>query len=397
MPESSLWRRLQNMLHPRSPYTPDETTELRHDRIYHAYLREYGLSENDVLPQVEWEKVKPENSRALAHLAGQAISEGVRSSDAELLKLGSLLHSEILDKPNANRLVRSLLTQLRSELYDTGVQTPDVVVGIFPLSTFNGHCVVRGATPLILINNGALAMLECSGMILAAEKLRSQDGQVQLLLRLARQYCHNDAVVNSTEADHPGIWERIWTPMLISSAEEFLLAHELAHIALGHLDDSAEFSLPNKDGLAASVLGHSARQELVADGWAIMRLVDRCKTSKKRNALALDLAAAGPVIFLGTALLVEEIYRSEGITVTDYHPPASLRLYSAECLLEVLGLESALNVGRHFLVHVKAALQELGSSAYPPLLSRELNRIVCPVIESLGVDNERMAMIRDFQ
>jgi len=85
------------------------------------------------------------------------------------------------------------------------------------------------------------------------------------------------------------------------------------------------------------------------------------------------------------------------VSLTDYHPSASLRLYSSECLLEVLGLGDRMNVRRHFLGHVQTCLKMMGSDRYPPLLSRELNRIVYPIAEELGIQNERMEMLREFR
>ncbi len=266
-----------------------------------------------------------------------------------------------------------------------------------PLSSFNGHCVIREGTPLVLVNNGALVMLECAGMILAAEKLRAPEEQAELLLRLTRQYCCNSKALTSEAADHPGIWKRIWTPMFITAAEEFLLAHELAHIVLGHADHGTPFSIPLISGGTAVFPCQNQGDELLADGWAVVQLLKRCRASMKRNSLALNMAAAGPLIFLGTALLVEEICHTDGVEMAASHPPAALRLYSAECLLEVLGLERELNAGRHFLEHVRVCLASLGSDRYPPLLSRELNRAVYPVAKELGIDNERMAMLREFR
>lgn len=396
MNKSELWNKTRAFAFGSQLPMPDPELERKNQAVYSDYLSEFGLTEQEVLPQVEWDHLSDTKKNDILQLLGRGISDGLASKDNDLLRVVLPMLAEYVDPGNANRLINQVLFKLKTEIVASGTAVPNVAVGIFPIHSFNGHCIEHLGMPLILVNNGALLMLECAGLVLAAEKLRPPDEQVELLMRFADDYCSSGRVPNSTKADHPKIWSRIWTPMLITCSEEFLLAHELGHICLGHVEATPSFAIASSTARPVHVIEKPKHEELMADAWAIMKLIDRCGAERRINSLALDMAAAGPLIFLGTTLLIEETYRTKGTSLPDCHPSAALRLYAAECLLEVLGLESELNAGRHYLEHVKTCLKRLGSDRYPPLLSRELNRLVCPVFDELEIHNERSRMVRKF-
>jgi hypothetical protein len=111
----------------------------------------------------------------------------------------------------------------------------------------------------------------------------------------------------------------------------------------------------------------------------------------------LPLAVGGISLGLGVGLLVEASAEKHDIPLTTGHPPAYQRLYMVETGYELFGAHEDAYIGRRF----RELLQEVVDSAYPdaelpPLLARDLNRMMMPVLDSLGIDYSKASFIRDF-
>ena len=99
--------------------------------------------------------------------------------------------------------------------------------------------------------------------------------------------------------------------------------------------------------------------------------------------------AAGPIITLGTGLLIEEIRRNEGI-YRDTHPQAADRLYVLGVLIEILGLNQYPLIGNEFIDLIKkCALKLFGERLTFTYFDPNLNSILEKTLSNLGITYTR--------
>jgi hypothetical protein len=217
----------------------------------------------------------------------------------------------------------------------------------------------------------------------------------------------------------------------VTSAEEFVIAHDYGHITNKHVApttgessglhfriNSLRIGQPRRQkspehaskgklltrlfggqsrnvtpiiataaGKSLEVIAKEKHQEYEADIWATHALVRR---AQKKGSDALPVACAGPVISLGLALLIEEYMKDKGLPLNDTHPPAADRLYMVDALYELLGVRDQAYVGRRFLELVGDYAQKMfHRQVAVPLLDRELNRSFELALNNVGIHYDR--------
>lgn len=350
---------------------------------YLAYLAKDSLREEQVAPMLPADRIPVEAHADLMQLVLSNLGEG---GDPDALRAGVLMMRTIVEEHNVNHLANSLSVNLARDLARVGTAVPEHFMGVYPTDWFYAHCIIYRGTPLLLLASGAFEMAEVAATLLLASQ-RDRDYAVEALYKVVREYAVSSKVAKPSSLDRGLVhWGAVCR--LVTAAEEFLVAHELGHLVLGHLTD-----VPKKpaEGPTTTPFG-----EFQADLWATTKLLRRTEAAGDDYATAI--ACSGPLIILATSHLGASIRAAEfGATDANGYPPASERLYMVQCLMEVLGVHRSTAVGHAFVELVESAGRRyVPGFEMPPYLSRELNQKLAPVLDSLGINYEDKEFISDF-
>jgi len=404
---------------------------------YLSFLEEFGLSESSVLPIADIQKLPPERIGML--LGGLASVKDSREKAAL-----ELMAKTLAEGTNTNKLLEQLTENLRKDWSAIGLNVPNnAYSGVFPTSSFNAQCTYRKNGYLILLDTGCFELIEAATYVLLSTE--EQAVKTKTLASVLTKYLQQNALpdagsMNLDGLSGPGSFQRLNTVYVsVTSAEEFVIAHEYGHIANKHVapakDGSAELQFrvnhlklgrprlqknaepvskgsffsrmfsrePGKEAATTEmaqsksldVIAKEKHQEYEADVWATHALVRRAQ--QKKESSAIPIACAGPVISLGLALLIEEYFKDKGLASNDTHPPAASRLYMVDALYDILGVRDQAYVGRRFLeLAGDCAKKMFNRQVEIPVLDRELNRSLEVALKNVGIRYDRPKWM-DFQ
>ena len=202
---------------------------------------------------------------------------------------------------------------------------------------------------------------------------------------------------NAHAIDHQGVsFGDGLLASMTNAFENFIVAHEIGHLTLGHAKNRRVRHLNPRIGKPVDVVDKTEFQEFQADIWACKSLIDTASKSKDPD-VGIPLAVAGPTFGLGTALLVEASARKHGVKLPPGHPPAAERLYMIQVVYELFGAHDDAYIARRFSEFLDPILkQSYPGVELPPLLSRDLNKKLIPVLDSLNISREGASYINDF-
>jgi hypothetical protein len=338
---------------------------------------------------------------------------------------GMLLAALLNSKSIANDELRAILTVARtifSEQRATGllrticapiyeearrISAPlsrPLAIGIFPFRWFNGHSTAFEGTSLCLAATGSFDLIETFSTLFAARQ-KAPGYAVEKLREAIAVYVRT----NEVESPKYGLGEGLvdWGnaagihTLLTTAAEQFLISHELGHVALGHTTSAPRGAMPAR---AVGTLGQAPKDvevitpehldEHCADVWALRAMLAVSKQPEHEEKV--PLFCGGPAVFLGLAMLVEAASRAAHIDTHDSHPPALNRLYIIELAFELFGHHEDAFVARR----IREFVEEVGAGypgfEMPPMLSRPLNQIAAQVFRSLRIDLSNAPYITDF-
>lgn len=403
---------------------------------YLSFLDEFGLSESSVLPMADIKKLPPEG---IAMLIGGLASVKDSRERAAL----ELMAKTLTEGTSTNALLEKLAGNLQKDWAGIRVSAPkNAYIGVFPTNSFNAQCTFRQNGYLVLLDTGCFELIEAATYILLCTA--DQQTKAKTLASVLRKYLEENALPEAGSMNLPGLsgagsYPRLSTVYVtVTSAEEFVIAHEYGHIANKHLapttgessqlhfritslklgqprrQKSAEHvskgsfltrlfgeqsktvapSVATPSIKSLEVIAKEKHQEYEADIWAAHALVRR---AQEKGGNAIPIACAGPVISLGLALLIEEYIKDKGLPLNDTHPPASGRLYVVDALYDVFKVRDQAYLGRRFLELVGDCAQVMFSRQLTvPTLDRELNRSFESALNNVGISYDRPEWM-DFQ
>lgn len=357
-------------------------------KIYQSFLNDYGLSEEEVDPIINNEKIPAE-----AHgLLLSSFIQALKNDNKKLLTQIIDMMSTIILKTNTNQLIGRIVYKLLADLDNQKNKIPNFFAGVFPTNSINAQCNIHQNLPLVLIDTGCIEMVGAAMTTFVSK--RNETEKAEVLIQILEEYFVEGNCPNIEVANHHSIdWGSQVISAFSNSIEEFIIMHEIGHISLGHISNEATQALPGKNGQEIIVQRKDHFQEYQADIWALLKLVERARENQD-SEFALDMSCSGVLIFLCIGLMIEAIAESRGIQINDSHPPIENRLYVAEVTLEVLGVGKHQGYARTFkrLVREICVLEEV-SNKMPPMLDRELNQIAVVTYQSLGISYEHMPSI----
>jgi hypothetical protein len=373
-----------------------------HKQIYLDFLKRKGLTESDVVPIIDSNKMTAEMHGALlsAFIGGMRKADDIASmSDNEKRELAGILlmMKNVVTRANANELMSQMAYSLREDLRKAGVSIPDFFAGVYPTGYINAFRVIEAGIPLVLIATGCFEMIETA--VAAFISKRNETEKAELLIAALDAFFMKGTTPQPASADHPSIdWRSGVVPGLTTGIEEFVIAHEIGHICLGHTKGKNRYALPLCDGTTLSVVDNGHKQEYEADIWALEKLVARAMKAEGDRDTKLLVTCSGALMFLTIGLMIEAIADSRKRPIVDSHPPAENRLYVAEITLDVLGVQGASGVAASFkkILREMCVLLEV-EERVPPLLSRDLNRVAIESFVVLGIPYEHVKHVGEFK
>jgi hypothetical protein len=390
-PQSDLAAALNELLRSKGVDLP----EIPESAGRHAYLRflsDRGYDEEELLPVIQRDRVSPEAKGALL----VALMQAARSEDKEFVKAVCwMVHNSLIGRDNTNLIVHGLATNLTEDLAKAGISVPPFYAGVFPTDSYNAQCTVFDDQSLVLLDTGCLEMAEA--IVTSFLSKTSTEQKASEISAAVDGYVLHGRRADASRADTRGINFGSGLPAAVVTAfEEYMLAHELGHLALGHAAAHRVRRQSPRFGNSISVIDKSEFQEFQADLWACRALIS-CARSRRRSDSDLALSIGGVSLGLGVGLLVEASARKHGIGLASGHPPAHERLYMVQVGYELFGGHEDAYIGRRFheLLEQVVAIFYPGAEL-PPLLARDLNQKMMPVLDSLAIDYSRASFISDF-
>jgi hypothetical protein len=367
--------------------------------VYERFLRLNGFNPDQVDRVIEMERL-PEEKRAAIHaMLMQALINQSKMSNDELKGILYMVQM-IFSEHRASGLVRTIATPL-IKIAKKKVSTfgQPFSLGVFPMRWFNGAANVFESTPICLIAHGCFDLIEAFVTLFLANQ---KDAEYAVLnTRQALEH-----YVDTGEAKKPeyalgqGLVDfgSTFGSALVTSAEQFLIGHELGHIALGHLKTGSRAMCPltiaNTTTKKIEMAKPAHFDEHCADIWGMSLLLESASKEKEDE---LPIACAGASIFMGLALLIETVASFRKKEIEDTHPPAAERLYLIDLALELTGNHEKAFVARRFREFTESVGTKYPGFEMPPMLSRPLNKTAASVFEHLGFDLSKAPYITNFQ
>jgi hypothetical protein len=302
---------------------------------YTTFLRERGLAEADVYP-LTIDRGIFLDQRYLQRFAEFLFAVAQAGAQEDVDRAQALIEG-MSPAANANFLVRSLDRLLRQHFARAGLAVPDGVLttGVFPLDSFSGRAVPRQHGVLLLLDTGSLEFLEFC-VSLDHMQNPSADQRASRLADAVRAFCQTRQFPSSASLDDIE-WRRVKISILhgVNWAEWFVLGHEYAHHALGHLRTA------NREAHAANrhtfdVVKHTQVAEYEADLWSLCSLIRIADAGAPPSPHAEAFAYVAPFYFLGVLALIER-FRAAGGPASQHHPPAVTRIMNLELFLKWWG------------------------------------------------------------
>jgi hypothetical protein len=380
--------------------------------VYESYLRELGRDPDEVDPLIDMNLI-PRERRAEIH--GQILRALMNAESLNSGELKGLLELTVtmFGEHRASRLVQRFSENLASYCRGQDIYVPDFASGVFPMSWFNAQCAMHRGTPIVLLANGCMRLLEVA-VALFFVSIKDMTYARRELRSAVMRYVDSGGIVEPAKYGlgrglvefSPGLMHA-----LISAAEEFVISHEIGHIVLGHLKSEsihaapivrrerlnwkALFSRAGEAPATISVAEKSHFEEYQADAWGYRLMLQRAKANQENEA-AVPIAAASAGLFLGVNMLIEAASRERHISIGDTHPAGMSRLYIAQLLTELEGCHEQAYIARRFYEFLEKVAEDFPGLEMPPLLSRELNQIAIPVMNSLNINLDGADFIQDF-
>jgi len=367
---------------------------------YLEFLREYGLSEAEVLPMFDFDKL-PENVRKYSHgMLLHAYLNRDKLDDFERDLITRWIE-QIPKKKNSNSLVSYLLGEIRDEfkLIDVEV-SKNCFAGVFPTNSFNAQCLLKNGGYLILIDTGFIEIVEA--VVTAFFSDNDTVEKENFIFKTIMEYCENYTIPNVKSGDFPGYESLRYRQEIIATklANSFILTHELGHIFNGHCDNNSNsmfFDVPLVENSSRlQLIKKSFVQEFEADAWAAYNLIKRSELLGKGQRIYIELTCLGQVVCLGLAALLEGYYKKKGMYV-DSHPSTKERIYNLQFLYELMGHEDKISLASEFLEIIEKVFYKFNHDYLEiPFLDREYNRTFFEVVDKMNLPVDIPKSMREF-
>ncbi|MGU3663946.1 hypothetical protein ACLBX9_07145 [Methylobacterium sp. A49B] len=395
---SNLLKKIERVAADRSIVIPKLTTYPNQQIIYERYLKSVGRSAKDVDKMIDFSKYPDDEKDLYISSLQQVLDNHEKVSDEDLALILQKFRS-VFSEESSSLLLRLICKPFIEDPHNNLIGMKDnLAIGVFPFRWFNGQSTRIDNSAICLAATGAIDLIEIF-CILFFTSQTDMKYALENMRRAIKFYVENEAVDPVRHDLAKGKYDFSKKPRLdiplTTAGEQFLLAHELGHAALGHIKSSKMHALPTlknsgngaHDESNTFVISPSHYMEYAADMWALDAMLRVGKQAK--NYELGPFYCAGASVFLGLALLIESAARSVGAEFDDSHPPALNRLYIIERGLELTGNHKDAFLARRVLEFIEKVGAGFDKFFMPPLMSGSLNSIALEVVENLKIDCSR--------
>jgi hypothetical protein len=346
---------------------------------YSAFLVERGLREEDVEPMLKDRSVlsKPD---VVASIAKLFLSLKNVKTQAELDQVQSFVECV---HGNTNSLIRTLDKNLIKMAEDAGIVFPNGIlsVGVYPLNSFNARAVARKNGVLILLDSGLFEFISFYVSLLMTEDVPISE-RGRLYSDAISAYQESGELPDPTQYDPPSRSNRQTLISHITNwAEWFVLCHEYAHHALGHLSEGNQQAFASSDGQIDAIT-YDHQREHDADLWSLTMLLQIANGRDDRESARM-LACAAPFFFLSTCALLE---LADGHNRdSDTHPSSIDRIWIMEHFLRTSPYKDECQLWWKLDELMNNASRQISGADLPiPVYSAELDKVLRAAIANVG-------------
>lgn len=359
---------------------------------YLSFLGDRGYSEEELMPVINRERVTGEMHGAML----AALIQAAQSDDPNFVKaVVWMAHNTVIGRDNSNLIIHHIAETLLDGLKASGLEVGPFYAGVFPTNSYNAQCTRFADQNLVLIDTGCMEMAEAIVTTFLSKVSNRQ--KAHEIASTIDNYILHRRLADSSSMSSEGVSFGSGLPAaMVTSFEEYILAHELGHLVLVHIEEGATRQHQPRVGSTFTVIDKSEFQEFQADIWACRALIERARIKADAES-GVPLAVSGLAMGLGVGLLVEASATKNAIKLPPGHPPSRERLYMLQVCFELFGAHEDAYIARRFCELLKEVISaEYPSAEMPPFLGRELNAKMLPVLDSLGVDYSDVPYIKDF-
>jgi len=375
--------------------------------VYERYLRSIGRKPDDIDRVIEIERIPQEQRGMIYGMLLTSLMNAKNQSDSELKQLLFLI-TTLFSEQRATGFLRTIAAPVVAVAKrKTPALNEAFCLGVSPLKWFNGQSLIFERTPLCLVQSGCFSLIEIFVTLFQASQ-KDVGYAVSGTWRAIEDYIRTGEVKPAEYGLGQGLvnFGDSLIGVLTTSAEQFVVAHEIGHVALGHTVTALRGLVPIETNRAAPTAMATSRDKMeiiqpshfdehCADIWGVSSQLEAAASAS--DEAAVPIACAGSTIFMGLSMLVEFAYRLHGEQLDDTHPSASDRLYLIELALELTGNHENAYVAHRFREFTEQVGRRHPNFEMPSLLSRALNKMAQSVFEHLGFDLSKATYITEFQ
>lgn len=347
---------------------------------YSNFLTERGLREEDVEPVLKDRSVlsKPD---VVASIAQLFLSLKNVKKQTEIDQVQSFVEGV---NGNTNTLIRTLDKNLIKMAGDAGVIFPNgiLTVGVYPLNSFNARAVPRKNGVLLLLDSGLFEFIAYYVALLMTEDVPIST-RGKLYSDAIAAYQESGELPDPTQYDPPSRTKRQALISHITNwAEWFVLCHEYAHHALGHLSEGNQQAYASSEGQIDAIT-YDHQREHDADLWALAMLLKIANGREDRDSATM-LACAAPFFFLSTCALLE--LADGGNRDSASHPSSIDRIWVLEHFLRTSPFKDDCQLWWKLDELMNNASQHISGADLPiPVYSAELQEVLNASAANVGI------------
>lgn len=360
---------------------------------YLDFLEQTGYSENEVLPVVDRSKLTGEMYGATI----MGLMNAIKSNNKELIKTTAWIAiNTVSDTDSTNLILDSISRELGNDIKNLNIVLPKYYVAVYPTNSCNAQARIHNGENLILLDTGIIEISEAFATIILSKE--DDNVKVQDIINVIDNYVNERFISNGCSVSSKGINFGSGVASATTTAiEEFIVAHELSHLILGHIQLGRNKSYkPSEFKSTIDLASKSIDEEFDADIMACKLLINRALKSKDSETKML-LTLGGAAISICIVLLVEACMKKNGIQIQDSHPPASERLYMLGVVFELFGQHHLTGMSQKSMDLTRFCLESYYKlTEMPPMLCKEHNIKLRASLDRLKIDYSKMDFIARF-
>lgn len=312
--------------------------------------------------------------------ANQVLQEMRHSDSAESLGIGlsdsdsKELARKLVVRPGLSGVLEELSVEIEAMLKRAGKPSPtQTLVAEFPTGCFNAQALRTDAGYIVLVNTGLMMLVHQVAKIMSFSVVFSEFGRdgkplpgtdraesefesqrLPAMLDAIKAYLTYEDPSKARRWPIPGAGKRKVIHSLVHCCEQFVVAHEYAHIISGHFDDTEDKLVITPAGnirLLNKTWGEEYEADIVAAEILLSSLPSRIVTGSEDHWRAMNVAAGSLFFFHLDSMITRAsvvLGRSLETDARPSHPPSEERASRLRMFFEEFGGQPILGLSEPY-------------------------------------------------